>query len=62
MYVLHAREEDNLIHDEVGMRHYLEEWSAWMGRSSSDSTRKIADSKPQATAPAHQEQDIAQPA
>lgn len=32
--VLQAREENQLIHDEVGMRHYLGEWSKRMGRSS----------------------------
>ncbi|MBI3370749.1 MAG: aromatic ring-hydroxylating dioxygenase subunit alpha [Betaproteobacteria bacterium] len=36
MYVLQAREEDLTIHDEVGMRHYLAEWSRRIGRSSSD--------------------------
>ena len=36
MYVLQAREEDATIHDEVGMRHYLAEWSRRMGRSSAD--------------------------
>ncbi len=36
MYVLHGREENQTIHDEIGMRHYLEEWSRRMGRSSSD--------------------------
>ncbi len=36
MYVLQAREEDNTIHDEIGMRHYLAEWSKRMGRSSAD--------------------------
>ena len=36
MYVLQAREEDLTIHDEVGMRHYLAEWSKRMGRSSAN--------------------------
>ena len=36
MYVLQGREEDLTIHDEVGMRHYLAEWSRRMGRSSSN--------------------------
>ena len=36
MSVLQAREENLTIHDEVGMRHYLTEWSRRMGRSSAD--------------------------
>ncbi|TXF10023.1 aromatic ring-hydroxylating oxygenase subunit alpha [Pelomicrobium methylotrophicum] len=36
MYVLQAREEDNTIHDEIGMRHFLAEWSRRMGRSASN--------------------------
>jgi methanesulfonate monooxygenase large subunit len=36
MYVLQAREEDLTIHDEIGMRHYLAEWSRRMGRSASN--------------------------
>jgi methanesulfonate monooxygenase large subunit len=35
-WVLHGREEDSTIHDEVGMRHFYAEWSRRMGRSSSD--------------------------
>ena len=35
-YLVHGREEDSTIHDEVGMRHFYAEWSRWMGRSSSD--------------------------
>jgi len=35
MHVLQAREEELTIHDEVGMRHYLAEWSRRMGRSAS---------------------------
>lgn len=35
-FVLHAREEDATIHDEIGMRHFYAEWSAKLGRSSSD--------------------------
>ena len=35
-WVLHAREENQTIHDEVGMRHFYAEWSRWMGRSPSD--------------------------
>ena len=35
-WILHAREENQTIHDEVGMRHFYAEWSRWMGRSPSD--------------------------
>jgi len=35
-WVLHGREEDNGIHDEVGMRHYYAEWGRRMGRSASE--------------------------
>jgi len=35
-WVLHGREEDNTIHDEVGMRHYYATWSHFMGRSASN--------------------------
>jgi methanesulfonate monooxygenase large subunit len=35
-YLLHAREEANKIHDEIGMRHYYNEWTRRMGRSASD--------------------------
>jgi methanesulfonate monooxygenase subunit alpha len=35
-WLLHAREEDLTIHDEIGMRHFYGEWSRRMGRSSSD--------------------------
>jgi methanesulfonate monooxygenase large subunit len=35
-WVLHAREEDQTIHDEIGMRHYYAEWSRYMERSPSD--------------------------
>ncbi|MHB1076802.1 aromatic ring-hydroxylating oxygenase subunit alpha [Thiobacillus sp.] len=45
MYVLQAREEDLTIHDEVGMRHYLEEWSKRMGRSSSNPMAQTAANK-----------------
>lgn len=41
MYVLQAREENGLIHDEIGMRHFLSEWSKWMGRSSSDALARM---------------------
>jgi methanesulfonate monooxygenase large subunit len=35
-WVLHAREENQTIHDEIGMRHYYAEWSRYMQRSPSD--------------------------
>ena len=35
-WVLHAREEDQTIHDEIGMRHFYAEWSRYMKRSPSD--------------------------
>jgi methanesulfonate monooxygenase large subunit len=35
-YILHGREENNTIHDEIGMRHFYAEWTRRMGRSSSD--------------------------
>ena len=35
-WVLHGREENSTIHDEVGMRHFYAEWSRRMGRSASD--------------------------
>jgi len=35
-WVLHGREEDSSIHDEVGMRHYYAEWSRRMGRLASE--------------------------
>lgn len=35
-YILHARLENNKIHDEIGMRHFYAEWSRRMGRSASD--------------------------
>ncbi|HYQ83760.1 MAG TPA: hypothetical protein VEP28_07120 [Rubrobacter sp.] len=40
-YVLHGREENSTIHDEVGMRHYYAEWSRRMGRLASDPTREV---------------------
>jgi methanesulfonate monooxygenase subunit alpha len=42
MYVLQGREEDLTIHDEVGMRHYLSEWSKRMGRSSANPMAETA--------------------
>ncbi len=38
-YVLHGREENSTIHDEVGMRHFYAEWSRRMGRLASDPDR-----------------------
>jgi methanesulfonate monooxygenase large subunit len=35
-WVLHGREENFTIHDEIGMRHYYAEWSKRMGRKSYD--------------------------
>jgi len=35
-WVLHGREENNTIHDEVGMRHFYAEWSRRMGRKAYD--------------------------
>jgi methanesulfonate monooxygenase large subunit len=39
-YLLHGREENNTIHDEVGMRHYYAEWSRRMGRPAYDPYRE----------------------
>jgi methanesulfonate monooxygenase large subunit len=35
-WILHGREENSTIHDEVGMRHYYAEWSRRMGRKAYD--------------------------
>jgi len=35
-WILHGREENSTIHDEVGMRHYYAEWSKRMGRKAYD--------------------------
>jgi methanesulfonate monooxygenase large subunit len=35
-WVLHGREEQSTIHDEIGMRHYYAEWSRRMGRAAGD--------------------------
>jgi methanesulfonate monooxygenase large subunit len=40
-YVLHAREEDSTIHDEVGMRHFYAEWSKRMGRPSGNPRQEL---------------------
>lgn len=37
--VLHGRHENKTIHDEVGMRHYYEEWGRWMDRSAGDPSK-----------------------
>ena len=34
--ILHARHENETIHDEVGMRHYYAEWGKWLDRSPSN--------------------------
>lgn len=34
-WVIQGREEDNTIHDEVGMRHFYSEWSRRMHRKAS---------------------------
>ncbi|MFN2348287.1 MAG: aromatic ring-hydroxylating dioxygenase subunit alpha [Thioalkalivibrio sp.] len=39
-YVLHGREEDNTIHDEIGMRHFYHEWSQRMHRRASNPDEK----------------------
>jgi methanesulfonate monooxygenase large subunit len=43
-WVLHGREENSTIHDEVGMRHFYAEWGKRMGRQASDpfSDNKLA--------------------
>jgi len=38
--IQHGRHEDNFIHDEVGMRHFYEEWGKWMDRMPSDPMKK----------------------
>ncbi|HXZ95833.1 MAG TPA: aromatic ring-hydroxylating dioxygenase subunit alpha [Burkholderiales bacterium] len=35
-WVIHGREENNTIHDEIGMRHFYAEWSRRMGRPAYD--------------------------
>jgi methanesulfonate monooxygenase large subunit len=37
--ILHGRVEDSTIHDEVGMRHFYEEWARRMGRSPLDPSK-----------------------
>jgi methanesulfonate monooxygenase large subunit len=43
--ILHGRHEDHTIHDEVGMRHYYDEWGKWMDRSPADPTKKYGSDK-----------------
>ncbi|MHB8619586.1 MAG: aromatic ring-hydroxylating oxygenase subunit alpha [Chloroflexota bacterium] len=43
-YILQGREENNLIHDEVGMRHFYAEWARRMGRLASDPYGDLASS------------------
>jgi len=38
-WILHGREENSTIHDEIGMRHYYAEWSRRMGRPAYDPYR-----------------------
>lgn len=40
-FILHGRHEDATIHDELGMRHYYEQWGRVMGLSPVDPTKKI---------------------
>jgi methanesulfonate monooxygenase large subunit len=35
-WVIHGREENSTIHDEIGMRHFYAEWSRRMGRPAFD--------------------------
>jgi methanesulfonate monooxygenase subunit alpha len=39
-WVIHGREENSTIHDEIGMRHFYGEWSKRMGRPSYDPFRE----------------------
>lgn len=41
-YLLHAREEGNRIHDEVGLRHYYAEWGRRMGHLPSAAAESAA--------------------
>lgn len=34
--ILHGRHENATIHDEIGMRHYYDEWGRWMDRLPND--------------------------
>jgi len=44
-WVIHGREENSTIHDEVGMRHFYAEWGKRMGRPASD---PYGESRPEA--------------
>ena len=35
-WVIQGREENNTIHDEIGMRHFYAEWGRRMGRPAHD--------------------------
>ena len=39
-YLVMAREENETIHDEIGLRSYYAEWSRLMGRMASDPSRR----------------------
>jgi methanesulfonate monooxygenase large subunit len=39
-WVIHGREENSTIHDEIGMRHFYAEWSKRMGRPAYDPFRE----------------------
>ncbi len=41
--VLQGRQENQTIHDEIGMRHYYAEWGRWMNRSPSNPSNKWAE-------------------
>tara|TARA_B100001123_G_C15345902_1_gene1037172 strand:- start:7132 stop:8271 length:1140 start_codon:yes stop_codon:yes gene_type:complete len=38
--ILHGRHENNTIHDEVGMRHFYDEWGKWMNINPSKPTEE----------------------
>ena len=40
--ILHGRHENNTIHDEIGMRHFYDEWGRWMNRRPSDPEKPYA--------------------
>jgi methanesulfonate monooxygenase large subunit len=41
-HILHGRHEDDTIHDEIGMRHFYNEWSNWMGIDPANPMRENA--------------------
>lgn len=47
-HILHAREEDSTIHDEIGLRHFYAEWSRRMGRLASDPSKPVPAESPAA--------------